>query len=74
MTLAQRKTLLLLECSCDRLELGLAARRSHPLADVSGKILSAPWLDTALALASPILPKKLRWLAFAFKIWRSQTK
>jgi hypothetical protein len=72
MTLAQRKHTLVLACTCDRLELELV-QRMRPRSSV-GRVLEitgvGPWLDIASAVIGPFLPRKLRLLLTAVRVWQ----
>ena len=70
LNLAERKQLLLVACTIDRLSLltRLAPPGSHE-PWVSQFTQMMPWMNTVMSLATTFLPRKLRILTKIWRLW-----
>lgn len=66
----ERKHLLLVACTVDRLDLVAALKRPPAAVRVITGLRHLPWLDLAGNLVIGLLPRKLRFLATAWRFWR----
>ena len=72
LTRAERIHLLRLACAGDRLELALLALPPAP--SLASRLLQRfglpPWLNVAASVLAPYVPRKLRLVLSAARIWR----
>lgn len=65
-----RKRLLLLACTIDRLELASACDRSVHHGPVLRALTQGPWIDLAATALLPLLPRRLRMISAAWRLWQ----
>jgi hypothetical protein len=69
----ERKRFLVLACACDRVELALALRRPNKPLDVVSGLLSGSWGQVAGRVLTPLLPRKLRFASFLYRLWQNKS-
>lgn len=69
LTAAQRKRLLLIACTLDRMQL-LRIYRPPPPNPFARAMQALSWARAGIEAVTPFLPRRLRLLALGWRVWR----
>jgi hypothetical protein len=74
MTVSERKHLLLVACTIDRLQLALLRDPPRANQNVVEKLIANPWFDVIAGVLIPVLPRRLRLIASIVRTWQKRMK